>query len=109
MGLALIYTKVSDYQGKFFLSLPCLVPEIPRSRSHLQSYYLSCLAPGYGVTSQLRGCHDVALQRTGLSEVSRSCLGAGEKLPCPGPGLQLKTQLYLISGVAAPASLVFVC
>jgi hypothetical protein len=45
------------------------------------------------VTSQLYGYLDVALQRTGLSEVSRSCLGAEEGLPWPW--LQLKAQFTL--------------
>lgn len=62
-------------KGQYFLSL--------RSgpSSHLLSYYPSCLAPGCHVTSQLYGCPDVAFQRTGLSEVSRTCLGAEESLP----------------------------
>lgn len=33
------------------------------------------------MTSQLYGCPDVAFQRTGLSEVSRTCLGFEEGLP----------------------------
>lgn len=62
-------------KGQYFLSLSS------GPSSHLQSYYPSCLAPGCHVTSQLYGCPDVAFQRTGLSEISRTCLGAEEGLP----------------------------
>lgn len=77
-------------KGQYFLSLSS------GPSSHLQSYYPSCLAPGCHVTSQLYGCPDVAFQRTGLSEVSRTCLGAEEGLPWALTAAQDSVQVVVL-------------
>lgn len=92
MGSALSHggTKCLTTKGQYFLSLSS------GPSSHLQSYYPSCLAPGCHVTSQLFGCPDVAFQRTGLSEVSRTCLGAEEGLPWALTAAQDSVQVVVL-------------
>lgn len=52
--------------------------------------------------SQLYGCPDVAFQRTGLSEVSRTCLGAEEGLPWALTAAQDSVQAVFLGQLTFP-------